>query len=171
MKRTKKITLSAMLCALCVVALLAGSLVNVLDASAAILASFIMIVAVSELGTPYSLGIYASASLLALLLLPEKSPAVYFLFFSGYYPIIVRRLSLLPKVLSWFVKFIIFNCAMVGVYLVLLFIIGGIEPFSLMTVLFFIALNGVFILYDIAMKRMTAFWFFVLRKRFAKILK
>ncbi len=160
-----------MLCALCVIALLAGSLVNVLDASAAILASFIMIVAVSELGVAYSLGIYIAASVLSILLLPEKSPAVYFIFFCGYYPIIVRRISMLPKVLSWVVKFIIFDCAMTAVYLTLLFMIGGVEPFSLFTLLFFILLNGVFVLYDIAMKRITAFWFFVLRKRFAKLLK
>lgn len=171
MKRTKKITLAACFAALSVLALLTGSLFSVLDASAALLASFIMLVAVSELPLSYAALTYAAAAVLALFLLPEKSPAVYFLLFTGYYPLLLRPLNRLPRALSLTVKLLLFNAAMTGIYLVLLFLVGGVDPFKPLVLLFYLPLNAVFLLYDFALKRLSALWFFRLRRRFGGLFR
>lgn len=157
-----------MLTALAVLSLAVGSLFTVLDASAALLASFIMLVAVSELPLSYVLSVYAAVSVLSLFLLPEKSAAVYFLLFTGYYPLLLRPLGRLPRILSYAAKFFLFNLAAVGIYLILLFLIGGVSPFTPLVLLFLLPLNAVFVLYDFALKRLSALWYFRLRRRFGR---
>lgn len=156
---------------MCVIALLMGSVISVLDMTSAILASFIILVAVSELPVKYSIAIYCVASILSLILLPEKSPVVYFVLFSGYYPIIITKLAKLPHALYVASKFIVFNVAIVAIYLVLLFVVGGISGFSIYSLLFFIPLNALFAIYDVSLKRLEAFWRIYLKKRFSKLLK
>jgi hypothetical protein len=171
MKKTKLIALSSTLSALCVVFMLCGALINVLDMTAAIAASCVIIVASSELPTRYCLSIYVSASLLALMLLPEKSPVVYFALFSGFYPIIAPKLARLSKPLALLIKFAVFNVSATAVYLVLLFVIGGVSAFTPYMLLLLIPLNVIFIMYDFAVSRISLLWRYRLRKSFERFFK
>ena len=78
MKKTKKIALSAILAALGVIILYLGALVDVLDLSVAILASFLILFCTAELGYSTALSVWLVTSLLSLLLLPNKAPALRF---------------------------------------------------------------------------------------------
>ena len=83
-KRTKYLTVSAMLSALGVVLLGIGALVEVLDVTTAIAASFLIIYAVIELGGVYPWLIWLVTSSLALILLPQKTPALFYALFAGF---------------------------------------------------------------------------------------
>ena len=80
------ITVCAMLSALGVVVLYLGSFIEVLDASMSVIASLMTVIVVIEFGRSASWSIYAVTAVLSLLLLPNKSPAVMYAAFFGFYP-------------------------------------------------------------------------------------
>ena len=83
-----RIALAGMLSALAVVILTLGSLVDVVELSAAALASFAVMVAVLELGTGWAVGVFAVSAVLSLLLFPMRIATVTFALFFGYYPVL-----------------------------------------------------------------------------------
>ena len=88
MRQTKKISIAALLSALSIVVLYIGSVFEVLDLSAAAIASIAIVFAQIELKNPYPYLIYAVVSLLALLLLPSKFSAMVYVCFGGIYPMV-----------------------------------------------------------------------------------
>ena len=74
--KIKTLALCSMLAALGVVVLLLGSFIEVLDLSAAMLASLILVITVIETGKAWPWLTYSVTALTALLLLPYKLPAV-----------------------------------------------------------------------------------------------
>ena len=106
--QTKLLTISAMLSALGVVVLAIGSVFQTLDLTTAALAAFFCIYAVIEIGGAYPWMVWGVTSFLGLLLLPQKSPAVFFLFI-GCYPILKEKLERLSKALCLALKLVIFH--------------------------------------------------------------
>lgn len=156
-KRTKDLTLCAMLCALGVVLMLLGSLVEVLDLTAAALASMLCIYAVIELGGHYPWMLWLATSLLSLLLLPLKTPAIFYSLFLGYYPILKAKLESRGKLLCLVLKLLVFHAALLLIVLVFwAFFPAMLEtPYGpwIYPVLYLLAL-GAFLLYDLALTRM-----------------
>ena len=87
MSKTKKLTLSAMVTALCVISLAGSALLPRVTLSLAALAGLFPAVTVIVCGYGWALGTAAAAAILALLLLPDKTAGVWFAFFFGHYPI------------------------------------------------------------------------------------
>jgi hypothetical protein len=159
---------SSVLSALGVVMLYLGSMVEVLDISMAVIASLICVFAVIEYGKGYPWLIFSVTAILSLLLLPNKTPAVMYAAFFGFYPIIKEKLERLPRVISWLLKEIIFNVAfaIMAILVMFVFTIGEVEidfPYVLGIVLLG---ELTFVLYDIAMTRLISLYIFKLRKRF-----
>ena len=96
MKKSKKTAVAGVLTALCVIFLFIGSLFQTLDLSAAGLGSIIVLIAMIELGKSWAFGVYVSASVLSLILLPNKSAALIFALLVGFYPIfpVIRQFCL-----------------------------------------------------------------------------
>ena len=118
--KIKRMTLSAMLIALGVLFLFLGSLLDVLDLSTAALASLLVVYAVLELRGAYPFALWIGTSLLGMLLLPQKSPVVFYALLAGYYPIAKAALEKrLPRWLAWILKLAIFHVALVLFALVL----------------------------------------------------
>ena len=86
MSRTKKLTFSALSAALCVVALALGAFVPRVTLAMSALAGIFPAVAVVACGYGWGIGASAAAALLGLLLLPDKTGALWFLLFFGHYP-------------------------------------------------------------------------------------
>lgn len=125
--RVKKLTVSALLVALGVIFLYLGSLLDVLDLSTAVLASLLVAYAVLELHGAYPVAIWLATSLLGLLLLPQKSPALAYALFAGYYPALKALLEQkLPRVLSWLVKLLVLAAA-TGLFVLLLSLVWPAE--------------------------------------------
>ena len=171
MKKVKKLALCAILSALGTVFLLIGALIEVLDLSAAMLASMLMLFVVIEIGGAWTWLTYAVTSLTGFLLLPYKLPAVIYLLI-GFYPIIKEKTEKLPKLFSWIIKIFAFNISLALVFFVLKLFLPSvsIELFPGMKVLYtyliyFLVGNLIFVLYDVLLTRLVSFYIFKLRKR------
>ncbi|MBE6699393.1 MAG: hypothetical protein E7584_04050 [Ruminococcaceae bacterium] len=169
-QQIKYLTVSAMLCALGVVILGLGSLIEVLDLTVSVIASLLTVYAVIEIGGVYPWLIWIVTSVIALLLLPLKTPVLFYALLTGYYPIIKqkieRRMARLP---AWALK--------MGVLAVSLGIIWGVMRLFLPDLLessggwIMIATTvGLavlsFVLYDICLTKLITLYFVRLQKRF-----
>ena len=164
-ERTKKIAISAMLSALGVVVLYLGSVIEVIDIAMAVIASLFAIFAVIEYGSASAWSIYAITGVLSAVLLPNKFPAIMYILFFGFYPIVKEKIEKLSKkTLQWVLKEVLFN-----VCLILLMIIGNyflmvdVKAWVAVEVVFFALANATFVIYDIALTRLISFYVFKLR--------
>lgn len=173
MKDTKRTALAGVFAALCFVFLFMGSIIDVLDLSSAALASFVILVSVVELGNFYSLGVYSVAAVLAAALLPNKQPAVYFILFSGFYPVVKVYLNRMkPKWLSYLARFAVFDVCAAGTIAALVFVLGipteNSDYAKWYFLLMIIAGNAAFFVYDLALERAAALYTSRLRKSIFK---
>ena len=154
---TRRLAVSAVMAALGVVFLFLGSLVQVLDLSMAAIVSLFVVFAVIEIRGPYPFLIYAVTSALSLLLLPTKTPALVYVLFVGYYPMVKSVLEgHLPRAAAWVVKVLIF-CAGAAAAV---FVAGKILLMDLSWLFVnwwvFLLLVPIFLLYDIALTRLIS---------------
>ena len=161
--RTKKLAFSAIAAALAVVFLYVGALFDVLDLSAAALASLLVLWVMVEFGTRWALAVYAVASALALLLLPAKLPAVLFAGLFGYYPplkaLYERRLH---GAFVWIAKVATLNAAAFLMILAVRYVAAEALWFEL---LLLAVANVVFVIYDVALTRLMRAYVLVWRRR------
>ena len=162
--KTKYLAVSAVLSALGVVILLLGTVISVLDLTMVALASIIIIFAVLEMGNPYQYLIYATTSVLSMLLLPDKFSAFLYLIFGGVYPILKQKIEKLPKVASWVLKALYFNAVLAAMTFGAQFLFGIDE--EELTIALFALGNAAFFVYDIALTRMITYYLLGLRKKF-----
>ena len=104
------------MCALSVVILSLGSLFELIDITTAALASFIVVVAMLELGSYYPVLLYFATSVLSFLILPSKTVSLMYIMFFGFYPILKKYLERLNRFLSWIAKFALFNVVFFAYY-------------------------------------------------------
>ena len=168
--QVKYLTVSAMLSALGVVMLGLGSLVEVLDLTFSVIASLLIVYAVIEIGGAYPWLIWIVTSTVALLLLPLKTPVLFYALLTGYYPIlkqkIERRMARLP---AWTFKMSVFAVSLVVIVAVmwlfaptLLETTGGWIVIATTVVLAVLS----FIFYDICLTKLITIYFLKLQKRF-----
>lgn len=173
MKKSKIIALSAIFAALGTVILFFGSATSVLDISCAAIASLLIMLANIELGGIYPFLIYAVTSVLSALLLPDKFGAVVYILIIGWYPLVKRVIERkLNKTLSWIVKLVIFNAALVLIFLAARFVLAENEFNTLWLMIGGAAISNLaFVLFDIALTRLVTLYLFKYRTRFRKIFK
>lgn len=163
--KTKALAISAVLSAVGVVLMGLGSIVEVMDLSLATLASISVIFAVIEFGGIYPWLMYLVTSVLSMLLLPNKFPAIAFFGFLGYYPIIKEKIEGCRRVVRIIVKLAIFNGAMaVMLFTARLFSVPLATGYLLLGSL--LLLNLTFWLYDYALSVMVTAYIHKFRKRF-----
>ncbi|MBO5294364.1 MAG: hypothetical protein J6B71_03870 [Clostridia bacterium] len=168
-KQTKYLTVSAMLSALGVVFLMLGSLVEVLDISVAVLASLLTVYAVIEMGRAYPWLIWIVTSVLSLLLLPQKTPALFYALFAGFYPILKEKLERIPSFVCYLLKLVVFHlCLGAMVAVMLLFIPDALEMNGMkwLPIALYLAALACFVLYDFALTKIITYYLIRLRKRF-----
>lgn len=167
--RVKYLTVSAMLSALGVVFLSIGSLIEALDLTAAVLASLLCIYAVIEMGRAYPWAIWLVTSVLALLVLPVKAPAVIYALFFGFYPVLKEKLERLPRILCWVLKLAVFHLsllAILGASLLFFPDYAALEGPKWLPFLIYPLLLLCFWLYDLVLTRLITFYLLRLRKHF-----
>ncbi len=115
----KNIAFSAILCALGVIIMFLGAVIETIDITMAALASFLVVVCMIEIGGYMPFLVFASTATLSMLLLPNKTVAVIYVMYFGFYPILKKYLERLPILFSWIAKFIVFNIAIMLYYIFL----------------------------------------------------
>ena len=156
-----------MLCALGVVLLLLGSVIEVMDIAMAALASLLCIFAVIEYGGAAPWLVFSVTGVLSLILLPNKTPAAMYVVFLGYYPIIKEKLERFKKPIAWVLKEVIFNIALIALFFIVKFLLmpNASEPLMIY-VIAFVLFEIAFVLYDIALTRLITLYILRLRDRF-----
>ena len=162
-KKTKKMTLGAILCALCVTLMLLCSIFEIADLSVAGACSVVILFAVHELRGAYPYLMWVVISVLSLLLVPNKFPAVCFALFFGWYPIAKCALDRLHAVIGWIVKSTVFLACCAAVYLIetLVFTIPEYTHIWLLPVLLV-----TFVLFDVALTRIALSYHRVWKRKF-----
>ena len=168
MNRTKKLTISALIAALCVIFLAGSLLLPRVTLSLAAFAGLFPAVVVIACGYGWAAGASAAAAALALLLLPKKTAGIWFLCFFGHYPIwkaLIERWQTEHKkpLLGWLMKLLGFALCMS--LLVLLFgkLFAAAIPFqfseySAGPYIILLILPLAFVLYDVAFSILIG-WF------------
>ena len=155
---TRKLALSSVLAALGVLFLTLGSFIEVLDLSMAALASLLVVLAVIEIQGKYPYLIFAVTAVLSLLLLPNKTPAVLYTLFAGFYPIVKAGLeSRTPRVLSWVLKIVIFNaCVALAAFVAVKLLLP--DAGLILAYWYWLPIIGtpIFVLYDIALTQLIS---------------
>lgn len=174
MRRSKKTAISAIMAALGVALLYIGSLFDVLDISVACIASLVVLLVLSEMGVASALSVYAVITILSLLILPQKLPALFFALFFGIWPITKLWFehigSKTNPIIGYALKLILFNIE--------LFLFGYLAKELLelpdsaaIVIIYVVILNVIFILTDILYGLLVRIYFRTIRKRISKYLK
>ena len=166
--QTRALAVSAMTAALCVLFLFLGNLTQIADVSFAALSTLLIWFLYLEYGKGFALGAYLTASLLSLLLLPNKSAALLFAGFFGWYPLLKLSFERLPGVFAFLCKFLAVNAVCVTLSLLFggILGLGGYSPLLLLLLLALYDLA--FVLFDIAMGKFVYFYVEKLRKHLIK---
>ena len=184
--KTKKLTLGAILSAMGVALLFVGSFIETLDLTMAALASFFCIFAVIELGGAYPWLIFAVTGVLSVVLMPYSLTGWFYLLFFGYYPILKEKLEHLSRPVSWVLKIIVLNVALIVCVLVayflffgssgegnilsaFTFVFGESDAGELMAIVVYALANLTFIIYDIALTKLITIYFIKIKPKFKGI--
>lgn len=162
MKKTKTLTASALMAALCVAILAIGSIVESLDLSLAVIAGLVVMICATEYGDRVGLAVFAVSAVLSMLL-PMRSGPLCFLVLFGWYPILQKKLHQLPPVLCRVVKTLIFNAALILV-LALSAFLTGLETKLIYGILLVLG-NFMFVLYDTLLDRFLIWYILKIRPR------
>ncbi len=162
----RRTALGGIVSALGLVILYIGSVIDVMDLSAAAFASILLIAVISENGSRDAVLIYAVTSLLSWLLLPNRSPALLYTMFFGYYPMLKLHLDRLGRLWGTVLKLLTLNAALALTILAGHYLFASGAEDSALLWLYFLIFNPTFLLYDVALSRMIRLWVVKLRRIF-----
>ena len=148
-RKTRDLTLSALFAALTVAALYIASIWPTGQYGLVAFASLFVAASVIETGAMRGMYVYVVSSVLVMLLLPDKSTALLFILFFGYYPIVKNLIEKLKsKIAQWILKLLVFNVALTVILVFLKeTLLGFRERLPGVPVLYLLG-NAVFALYD-----------------------
>ncbi len=153
MKKTRYTTISGMVSALSVVIMLLTNIMPSMMYVIPIITGAIVFAVNEIIGKKWALGVFFVTSFISFILLTDKEAALNYTLFFGYYPLLKPLYERLPKVLSWGVKFLTFNVALVTIGLIVTFIFKLPfldEDMGKFTIpIFAVLFNIVFVMYDI----------------------
>ena len=169
MKQSVKIAFGGIIVAL-VTAFMAASLIPDLTFAVPAVAGLLIIPVFAEVGTLYAVICFIASSLLSFFI-GDKTSWVLFVALFGYYPILKPYMEKIRfPVLKWALKLLIFNSAAVACYAVEI-LLFTVTLKGWMLALVFLLGNVAFVLYDIAISRVAAFYYRKLHSRISGILK
>ena len=122
-KRTPaaQIALGGVMAALAVVIMAMGTLIPVATFVCPVLCMMILQIILKACGTRIAWAWYGAVAILSLLMAPDKEAAAIFAFL-GYYPIVKPKLDVRKG--KWLWKFLLFNCSIGVMYMLLLGVLG-----------------------------------------------
>ena len=175
MKNTNKITLCAMMAALATAFMLLSYFPYLTYAIPAVAGLFVM-VTVIETNYKWAFLTYLSSSVLVFLFAEPESKLMYICLF-GYYPIIKGLIEKINKpFIEWTLKIICFFIAVLTAYYIFAGLFGikldDLNEFGKYSVLILLGFGTVaFVLYDIAVSKMSYLYFYRLHYRLKRFFK
>lgn len=152
--KTRFITVCALLAALSAASLYISSVLPTGQLGFAALASLFGVAATAKTGLRGGLAVYICSLILGLLLTADKTPAVLYGLFFGYYPLLKsfaeRRHS---RIAEWIIKLAVMNAALTAIILLLKTLVFDIQSFTENFAVIYIAANVIYIIFDIGVTR------------------
>jgi hypothetical protein len=174
MRETKKLAISAMMCALGVAFMTLGAVIETLDLTVGAIASLLVVFVYIEIGRPYHYLVWICTTLITALVFPGSALWVEYLLIFGIYPILKAYIEKLPKWSWWPVKLVYIN-SVVGLLALAMEKLLGIPFFEdegvWMRVLFWGLLNVAFVMYDIFLRTLLRVYFVKYRERIISLIK
>ena len=122
---SRRIATCSVLCAVAVVIIFFGTVIEVLDLTSAAVASLFLLPILLCYGTRYALLSYGVTAVLSVIFMPQSLASWMFVGLVGYYPVVKQKLDQLPRLLRWLVKLLL-PCVIMVLYLMAFhFIIRG----------------------------------------------
>lgn len=164
-RATVRIAVAAALCALSTAILFLGVALGVLDLSALAVVSFATAFCVMEMGGAYPYLLWLVTSVLLFIFLPDKLVFFEYAFFAGVYPVVKFAAARQKTAVGIVIKLVFFNAAVTALALISHFVLGLPEDAGLSFgwVLYVVG-NALFLLYDMALSSVCAFYLLRLRK-------
>ena len=122
---TRRMATCGVFCALAVVMLGLGAVIEVLDITAAAAAALVLLPILLCYGTRYAWLSYAVTALLGVLLMPHSFAAWMYAGLAGFYPMVKKRLDRLPRLLGWPIKLLLLTAVLLLYLAVFYFILLG----------------------------------------------
>lgn len=175
MKQSYKITLCAICSALSFVVALLGH-IPVLNYTASAVAGLFVMIPLIEINIPYAFAAYITSSVLVLLF-GEIETKVLFIMLFGFYPImkaIIEKIS--NHIIEWLLKLALFTGSIMSAYVIMKFLLNidvdNFGPLGKYGVGIFLILSYIaFVLYDLAISRISMFYFVRIRPHLRGIKK
>ena len=173
MRPAKKLALSAMATALGSVLMAVGAVWELVDMSLAAIASFLVVIILIEVGSPYPWLVWLSTSLITFLLFPSSTVwLMYFVF--GVFPILKYYIEKLNRPFWFVLKLIYVNASIIGL-LFFVELIFGIPLFAtesiILKAVLYVVLNVAFFAYDRLLTLFIRIYFDKLRHRFRNLFR
>lgn len=173
MRMTKKITISAMATALGAALMSIGALWEVVDMALAAVASFLVVIILIEVGSPYPWLVWLSTSLITFLFFPGSTVwLMYFVF--GVFPILKYYIEKLKRPFWFPLKLLYVNACIIALIYIVELIFGfpffETDLFILKAVLY-VVLNGAFLAYDRLLTLLIRLYMEKYRPRFKHLFK
>lgn len=157
MNRSIRVAFCGIMTALCVLLMFLTGLIPVGTYALPSLAGMLLTVIVVEMGTSWAWLVYAASSVLSVLIAADKEAAMLYVLFFGYYPILkaVIERKRMRKVVTYLLKFAVFNASMVLGYFLSIRVLGVPEDsftaFGIyLPAVYLVAGNMIFAVYDYA---------------------
>lgn len=164
-RRTVRLAISGIMAALSFVLIFFGVSLGVMDLSALIVSSAGVMFCIIEMGGSYPYLVWLTTSVLAFILLPDKLVFIEYFLFAGIYPIVKFHAARRRPLICWIIKLLTFNisltlCALISVYVLALPSDVGLSLGGLL----WVAGNIMFVLYDMCLSSVSAFYILRLRR-------
>lgn len=170
--KAKKVAFGAVVAALSLVLMLLTGIIPVGTYALPCLSGILLTIIVFEFGVPWAFGVYFAVSVLSFLMVSDKEAALYYVLILGVYPILKSLFERIPfKWLSFVLKLVYFNASAVAAFYLSIYVLSiPVESFSLfgvnMPLVFLLAGNFVFAVYDVCVTRLVHIYLSVWRHRF-----
>ena len=143
-------------------------LFETLDLTVAAIASLFCLYTVAEIGGAYPWGVWIVTSVVAFVLLPQKSPAVFYGLFAGVYPILKRLYDRMARPIALVCKLVTFHVSLALIAWILWLFNPALfenEEIRWLPIALYFGFLLCFFLYDFALTRLIRFYFARLRGR------
>ena len=122
---TRRVATCGVFCALAVVMLGLGAIIEVLDITAAAAAALILLPILLCYGRKYAWLSYAVTATLGVLLMPQSLAAWMYAGLTGFYPLVKMKLDRLPRIVAWPVKLLLLTAVLILYLAVFFFVMLG----------------------------------------------
>ena len=177
MKKSIRIAFGGIITALSVLIMFVSGVIPATEYAFPLFAGVLLIPVAEEIGSKWAWMVFATVSVLSLILVPKPDPTVTYITLLGYYPLIKGKIERINKKwIAYIIKFLLFNVATAASMLLLAFVFSvpmdDLNAYGKYTIVIFLAIaNFFFIVYDICLNKVAYMYLNMFSKHLSKYLK